>query len=360
MDAATLGMAQQHFYAPRYEIEAGGRDVVGAGAAVVSVSVDENLEAGASRMTLTVLNEGLRWLTSPLLAPGTEVTVRLGYVEPLPVLFEGEITELRPTFPADGASQLEVAAHDFSHRLSRGCRFKPWEEVTDSDIARQIAARHHLDPSGVKATTVTYPKIMQDGETDLAFLRRRARRIDYEVAVRGRTLMFDRPQDEASAPEVVTLTWGESLITFTPELNTSGQVSDVSVRGWGPAAKREILGRASWRDVAGGGGDRVSGGALVEQLYGPVEDCVRDEPVYTQAEADQRARAALKERSDRFIRGSGECVGIPQIRARTAVRLEGLGPFSMTYYVLGAIHTIGSGGYRTSFTVKGENYARPR
>jgi uncharacterized protein len=355
---SALETANLHFYAPRYAVLAGGVDLARQGAEIVSLSVDEALD-GASRASFTVL-DGLTWLSGPVLAPGTELEVKLGYAEPLPTLFVGEVSELRPTFPAEGASQLDVAALDFSHRLSRGCRFRPWENVTDSDIAQQIATDENLSPSGVEATTVVYPKIMQDGETNLEFLRNRAQRNNFEVGVRGRTLIFATPEDQASAPEVTTLKWGESLISFTPELNTAGQVSQVTVRGWNPSAKREIVGRASWRDVWGNLADRRSGGEIVERLYGTVEACVRNEPVYTQQEADRRAQAILRQQADALIKGRGESIGIPQIRARTTLVLDGLGPFSLRYYVTNTTHSLSVGGYRTTFTVKSDTYARSR
>jgi phage protein D len=346
-----------HFYSPRYVIRISGKDILRQGAEVVSLSVNEVLD-GATSLSFTVLNSGLKWLNSPLFTAGTEVEVAAGYKEPLEVIFNGEISQLRPTFPANGDSQMEVSGHDFSHKLSRGCRFRSWDNVTDSNIATKIAGEHGLDPSGVKATTVTHPKIKQDGESDLEFLKKRAAKNNFEVAVRGKQLIFAEPQDQSSAPEVTTLKWGESLISFSPELNTAGQVSEVTVRGWNPTAKKEIVGKASWKDIWGNQPGRQSGGELVEKLYGKVEECIRGEPVYTPEEANTRARSVLKERSEQFISGSGESIGIPQIRVRTSLILEGVGAFSMKYYVTGATHSISSSGYKTNFTVRGDTYAR--
>jgi uncharacterized protein len=359
MQFSALETQNLHFYAPRYRLLVGGKDLVGEGAEIVSLSIDEALDA-ASRVSFSVLNHDLRWLRSALLAPGAEVELALGYAEPLETLFVGEISELRPTFPSDGAAQLEVSGHDFSQRLGRGCRFRLWENVTDSDIARQIANDHHLDPSGVKTTKGPHPKVMQNGESDLEFLKARAEKHKFEVAVRGRMLVFAEPQDQASSPEITTLKWGESLISFSPELNTTGPVSEVSVRGWNPAAKQEIVGKATWKDVWGNQPDRQSGGELVEHLYGPVEECIRGEPVYTQEEAAERARAILKERADTFIQGSGELIGMPQIRAGSSIILDGLGPFSMKYYITATTHSLSASGYRTTLRVKGDTYARPR
>ncbi len=348
-----------HFYSPRFEIRVAGKDILGEKAEVVSLTVNEIID-GASRVSFTVLNEELRWLTSPLFTLGGEVEVVVGYKNPLETIFVGDITELKPTFPADGASQLEVSGLDFSERMKRGCRFQSWEEVKDSDIAKEIAGRHKLRPSGVESTKVVHPKVKQNGESDFAFLEGRAKNNRFEVAVQGRTLVFAPPEDQASAPEVTTLNWGESLISFSPELNTAGPVSEVTVRGWNPTAKKAIVGKATWEDLPGNQPGRQSGGEIVERIYGRVQECVRDEPVYTQEEANERALAVLREKADTLIKGRGESIGIPEIRIRSSIILTGLGPFSMKYYITGTTHSISSSGYKTTFQVKGDTYAGPR
>jgi phage protein D len=128
----------------------------------------------------------------------------------------------------------------------------------------------------------------------------------------------------------------------------------------GTHSQKEIVGKAHWRDLFGNQPDRQSGGEVVERLYGPVEECVRGEPVYTQEEADERALAVLKEKADTYITGSGESIGIPQIRVRMSITLQGIGPFSMKYYITGTTHSLSSSGYRTTITVKGDTYARSR
>ena len=75
--------------------------------------------------------------------------------------------------------------------------------------------------------------------------------------------------------------------------------------------------------------------------------------MFTQAEADQRAKAALNERAKQFLTGEGEVVGLPEVRPDRNVQLDGLGvPFSKVYYIQQATHKIDSNGYRTRFKVK--------
>ena len=54
-----------------------------------------------------------------------------------------------------------------------------------------------------------------------------------------------------------------------------------------------------------------------------------------------------------FVQGSGESIGLPELRADTNIELLGLGrELSKTYYVEQTTHTINTSGYRTTFRVK--------
>ena len=67
------------------------------------------------------------------------------------------------------------------------------------------------------------------------------------------------------------------------------------------------------------------------------------EPVFSQQQADQTARAILKRRAEGFVGGRGESIGIPEIKPNANVTLQGLGDlFSTTFYVQQATHTVDS------------------
>jgi phage protein D len=119
--------------------------------------------------------------------------------------------------------------------------------------------------------------------------------------------------------------YGRSLLSFTPELNISGQVSEVTVRGWNPRTREAIVGRARRGSEEGREQQRSSGGEMVEGIYGTVEELVLDRPVFSRQEADNLARATLNRMAGGLIKGDAECIGIPEIRAGVVVELSGLG-----------------------------------
>jgi phage protein D len=118
-------------------------------------------------------------------------------------------------------------------------------------------------------------------------------------------------------------------------------------------SKKAIVGKAGKGDELGRDRGRRSGADVMASIY--KEDTVLRirQPVYSQQEADRQAKAILRKRSEIFVKGRGESVGIPEIRAGTNIELLGLGKvFSKTYYIEKATHTINASGYKTLFNVK--------
>jgi phage protein D len=149
-------------------------------------------------------------------------------------------------------------------------------------------------------------------------------------------------------------------VSFSPEIKLSEQVTQVEVHGWDVQNKRPIVGQARRGDELGrdssrdSGKSRASGAEYLQRVCRDSEATLRvREPVFSQQEADQRARAILQRRAEGLVGGRGESIGIPDIRANVNVSVKGLGDFfDTTFYVQQATHTVDSSGYRTSFEVK--------
>lgn len=67
------------------------------------------------------------------------------------------------------------------------------------------------------------------------------------------------------------------------------------------------------------------------------------------------AKKIGSERPKKSIIGSGECVGIPEIRPGEPIKIDGLGSmFSQKYTIIAANHSIGSSGYKTTFQAEAD------
>jgi phage protein D len=351
------------FYAPAHAIRVAGVDLMrNAFVAVTQAEVDLVL-GGMSRFSFTVANafdmdrrEFLDASGKDLLetfAFGAEVEVAAGYgdVSSLLVLISGVITEVGTNFADGGTPELTIAGYDHAYPLSVGKNTASWAQRRDSDVAADIARFHNLD-TDITPTKVQNPQIEQNQESDLEFIKKLADRNErYKVYITGRTLHFGPAKDKQEP--VVTLPFGGGLLSFKPEANLAGQVGAVEMVGWDTARQQAIVGRAQRGDEPGRDPRRQS---AADYLQGTLRDrpTLRlRQPVRSQAEADERAKAALAERAQEFLTGEGETLGLPELRPDTMVALDAIGRrFSKAYYVEEATHHIDGNGYRTRFKVK--------
>lgn len=366
MDLSALSSRYGNFYAPAFAVRL-GRDDLTRDLLVAVAQVEVDLVLGAAgRFSFTVVNcydikshsfvtgRGAQILS--LLKFGAEVTIAMGYGDSrtIPLMASGIITEINTSFPEAGTPELNVAGYDHAFSLTMGKNTRSWSKALDSDAAEEIAGFHNLN-SNIERTGERHPQIEQNQESDLEFLKKLADRNHYELFVdEKRTLHFRKPKDTASA--VVRLLWGQGLMSFKPEANLAGQVSKVEVYGWDPKKKVKIIGTATAGEESG---KDAKGRTAGEQLRGFVKDPTKQpvlrlrQPVFSQAEAEKRAYAALNERAKQFLTGDAESIGIPEIRPDTNVQFDNLGaPFSKTYYVQQSTHKIDGNGYRTRFKVK--------
>ena len=103
------------------------------------------------------------------------------------VIFDGKITALEGAFPEGQAPEITVLAEDRFQDLRMTRRTRTFLDVSDSDVMNQVASDHGLSPR-VSVTGPTYRVLAQINQSDLAFLRERARAIDAELWMEGNTL----------------------------------------------------------------------------------------------------------------------------------------------------------------------------
>lgn len=348
------------FYAPACQIMVDGMDLLkGLFLEIMSVQVDNTLK-GMDRFTFTVnsdFNIKTREFVNliSLFEFGASVQILLGYKskEPLVQLHQGIITSVQTNFPASGLPQVTVSGYDLSYCLSKGKQSDNWGPGKDSDAVVKVANKAGLNPLVVD-TRVERPKIEQSQESLFHFVEKLATRNGYETFVFNKDLYFRPPPetlDEANA--VVELEWASGLVSFSPEINISEQVNKVEVRGWDVNNKREIVGRAGQGDESERGKSQRSGAELIGKICRDGGDLKVRAPVYSQEEANRRAKALLKERAEKLVQGSGESIGIPDIVAGKIINLKELGKvFSGAYYVEQSTHSLSSSGYKTTFKVR--------
>lgn len=364
MDVRQLSEQNGAFYVPAFVVKVDDKSLVHElGIGVSQVEVDRTLGA-AGRFSFTVVEtfdvkdrifvsafgrpvlEALRF--------GTQIEICVGYGDHkrLPAMIKGVVTEVSTSFSESGSPELLVAGYDNLFPLTLGKRSRSWVNVSDSDVVQLIAGGHNLK-ARVQSTKEKHAKIEQNQESDIEFVKKLAQRNNYEFYVDADgTFQFGPPQDTSRG--VVTLRWGEGLLSFKPEANLAAQVTEVEVYGWDPDTKKVIVGKAqAGSDESGKEGGQEAGGTKLKRVSPKGAVLQLRQPVFTEAEARRRAEAILNDHAKRFLTGEAEAIGLTELVPDANVDIDNVGqPFSKTYYIEQATHKVDGGGYRTRLKLK--------
>jgi phage protein D len=343
----------RNFIAPAFKLLINNKDAVREGMAITQLSVETTASEESDTVTFTVGNaynvvtRDFEWLEKQLVL-GKTLEVQMGYTDRLTPVFFGYITSVNVKFPNNGTPQLTVKGMDLSFKMMRGRNAKSWANKKVSDVVKEIGQQYGANSFVIDATQKPLPNFPKKPDNDFQFLQELAQTLNYDFFVVGKTLYF-RKKNKSKTP-LMTLSWGKHLMNFNVEQNIADQVTKVIVRSWDAKTQKVI--EASTESVEKIGSNSKTGSDLLKTL-GTFE-----EYLYVNAEdaqdAKTKAEAVMNERAMKLVSGSGECIGIPEIRAGRYIKLDGLGKrLDQPYYIISAEHTIDQSGYITQFQVQG-------
>jgi len=275
-------------------------------------------------------------------------------------LINGEVTSLEAEYDIN-RSRTILRGYDKSHRLHRGRHTETYKNVTDSDIARQVANRANLPVGQIDPTSVTYDHVSQTNQSDWDFLKARAREIGYEMGMDDGKFYFRKPIQASGAPQPgnyqshsgpLQLVLGDDLIEFRPRVTSAEQVSTVKVRGWDPAQKQVMIGSAP-AGTAAANSLPDDPGTLAGTFGGPTFTAV-NLPLAAQSQVDTAAKSYAETISSAYAEADGVANGNPKLKAGATVSVGAVsGPFAGKYTLSSSRHVFGDNGYRTHFVVSG-------
>jgi len=299
-----------------------------------------------------------------LIEPDYRINIEMGYggEAALHLMSRSVITAIEPNYPESGAPTLAVRGQHLLHRAERRQYRKDWQNLSDSEVAQKLANVKDADQPGLDLPIVIdesakerEPKetISLDNISVVAFLRERAHRRGYVFYVdptdpKNEHLYFG-PSDRPGRTQY-SLNWGATLISFRPTFAVSQQSKRVSVYGFDRSTGKKVAATAEFpRDCS-----------LNPEKLPPEDshDIITDPPARSQDEAEKHANEILSNLRRKVIEASGSTIGLPDLRAGSYVQIGGLGKdsrFTGRYFVTKTTHTIGSGGYTTSFEARRED-----
>jgi len=292
----------------------------------------------------------------------------LGYAGSLQSMLRATFQSVDPSFPEAGPPVLTVRGLNILQQLRTKKYTYAWTSQTPSNIA--LAFNNFRDGGqprlrssvtkktwtvGINAqaasneTPIDY--LAQTDQYDVAFLLQLAHSQGYVLEADEATQQLYFGPSQTSTSTNYQLEWGKGLISFKPSLSTANQWQSVTVRGWDRQTQKPINATVDLTDPQ------------VAKLNGNLHNLIQDRqqqtvdlPVFTTAEAKQKARAILLDRSKEIVTGHGKTIGLPALRAGTLVNIQGIGArLSGTYFVTKTTHTLGEGGYVTEFDCRRED-----
>jgi len=273
-------------------------------------------------------------------AIGTRIEIAFRAEADPMVVTSGEITAISVEPGASGRHELVLAGFDLTHRMARVPKSRSFQRVTDADIASRIAGEYGLDAE-VDGTGATHDYVLQAGETDYAFLRRRAARIGFDVWIAEKKFFFKKaPRSTANPPK---LTYGKNLSRFTTRFSAAERSDEVEIRGWDQLGKEAITGRSETTERGSDAPAATEMADAAKRSFGRVKRNAGQFPVTDQAEADALASSLLMRATGEEVVLRGEAAGDPLIGAGAKVSIEGIGSrMSGAYRVTQVEHTYGA------------------
>ena len=344
-------------YGPRPVLTLNGQAQTQLSDRLLGMCVEENVE-GLYRAELTFANFdrlnsgfGFVYFDRTLLDFGKPISIQMGVGVAAATIFTGTITALEGRFPHLRPPEILIKAEDRLQDLRMTRRTRTFENVSDSDVFNQVASQQGLQAS-VDASGPTYPVLAQVNQSDLAFLRERARAVDAELWVDDKQLsVVSRSKRQTNT---LTLTYGQGLFEFMCMADLADQATSFTVSGWDVTAKQALSYQATSAALGGELNGDLGGSAVLQQAFGQRAQQVVHQLPFTTQETQALAEAYYRRWARRFVTGTGVADGDGRIQVGTNLTLQGLGTlFEGDFYVTAARHVFEpKTGYRTWFAVE--------
>lgn len=295
----------------------------------------------------------------PLMQYGTTIALFIGYgtVEPF---FEGMVTKLDVSFPADGPSKVTVTVVDKRDRLrcKKDLKGKSFNNMSEEEIAAQVAAEVGLQVAtrpGQRTMPKGGPVKVASDQDALQFLTDRAKKAGLEMSCFGDTIFLLTPGDAKKGSK--RYAYRRGLTSFHPTFDGNGKPTKVRVISRDPMTQQTFTAEATTDDLKKEGLAPPEGSTSLDNVKGSGQAGERVEVVTnyvakSQEEAKQIALGILKRNLDDAFTVDGEMLGDPGVRIGESLQIEGVGRFSGSYYLTSTTHKMGGDGYKTVFTAR--------
>lgn len=337
---ADLANKYNNFMAPAQKVTVDGTDVLsnqtyGIENLTVSISLQQAGSAQFNIINAFQLND--RSFSSSVKSTfklGSVVKIEMGYGSSTKVLFYGYISEL--SFDFSETPTISVTAMDVVRLLMDGERRNYNHKVTSySDAFRAVLQQYtgYYESLVVEETEKDLEKVVQNG-TDYQFINGElCAKANKEFMVEGGVVYFRTPAKDK--PAILSLNWGEGLVSFQERKRQCNQL--IRVFGKLKNGKEQIKVEVTAKTAD------ASSDLIVTKEY-------EKSGFVGQTAVQDYADKLAEKQTDKAGRGSGNCIGLPELVPGCSIQLGNLDSVTpKTCYITGVKHSIGTGGYTTQF-----------
>lgn len=279
------------------------------------------------------------------LAPGSEVTIKLGYSTSSTPVFKGVVVRHGVSISKNGRSCVKIECRHKAIAMTCARKNANFLEKSDDDIVKKLTGDYGVS---IKSSMGGAPhkEILQYYCTDWDFMMTRAEANGCWLLADGDKLSIEKISAKGSA--AVELTWGTDILEFKADANALFQVKNVVAKSWDVTKQQVISGKSGM--VSLGGQNNLDNGKL-QKVLGvssntlQVNSQVPKDALASWAEADQ-----LKNELSRIC-GSVVCLGTTKAKLGGLVELKNVGDrFKGGALVSGIHHVVRDGVWTTEFS----------
>jgi uncharacterized protein len=297
-------------------------------------------------------SDRLAYLDGAIIDFGKEIQVSIGATGHEAVVFTGAVSAIEARFADHLTPRVVVFAEDALGKLRLTRRTRTYEKCSDADVARQLADEHGLT-ADCSAEGPTYDRVQQWQQSDLAFLRDRARLVQAEIWVDDDGLHFvSRGQRKGTE---VQLDEQRDLTSADLRADLAHQRTNVVVSGYDASSREVISEEVGVEVVKAEVSTGRTGADVLQAAFGEYAATrARDVPLTTE-EAHAWGKAEMLRRARQFVTAQVITNGNPDLMVGSKVTLVGVGkPFDGDgYYCTRVVHTYDlDAGHRTHATLE--------
>jgi phage protein D len=188
--------------------------------------------------------------SSATFVPGASISIEAGYDNQNQVIFTGIITGQSLRVDNLIGSALEVQCRDAAVRMTVGRKSLTFANQKDSNVMSSIIGTYSGLSAKVTATNTVWPEQVQYYVTDWDYVLSRADANGFIVTTLNGTVAVAAP--DANTSSVLTVTYGDTLMEFSADLDAINQLGNVTASSWDFQTQAVTTGQAT-PTVAGPG-----------------------------------------------------------------------------------------------------------